>query len=67
MMGLAPCRKTKGPELCLSAVGGHIQEPGRGPPPEPNHAGTLTWDRQPPELGEISFCCVSYPEYSIPL
>ena len=33
-------------------------EPGRQPSPEPDHAGTLILDFQPPEPWEISFYCV---------
>ena len=37
----------------------------RGLLPEPEHAGTLITDFQPPELWENSICCVSHPIYGI--
>ena len=36
-----------------------ICKPGRGFSAEPNHAGTLISDFQPPELWEINVCCLS--------
>ena len=33
-------------------------EPVRGSSPEPDHAGAMTLDFQPPELSEINLCCV---------
>ena len=36
---------------------GHVQ-PRRGPSIEPNYAGILILDFQPPELWEINFCCL---------
>lgn len=34
----------------------HVRKPGRGLSPEPQHAGTLISDFQPPELWAINFC-----------
>lgn len=49
--------------LCLLRVGEKraIHKPGRGPSPEIKLASTLILESQPPELWEVSICCLSCP------
>ena len=63
-MGLVPFRKRDSTELPGSFCHvrtqwekGHLY-PGRGPSLEPNSAGILISGFQPPEVGEINFCCL---------
>ena len=62
------CPYSKNPEnpiLCRMRrqQEGTIYKPRREPSPEPNHAGTLVSDLQPPELRNL--CCLSHPAYGL--
>ena len=59
---MGPIEGTRGRRLTPSTMWGNgekaaVCEPGGGSSPEPNHAGTLISDLQPPVLGDKCLLC----------